>query len=452
MIKNKLFFLLIIALAGNIFSAKAQYKLEFKIKNFENKDVQLGYYYADKQFILDKQKTDEKGKVVFEGEENLARGLYIAILENQMYFDILISDDQVFSIETDTTELTKSMKVKGSTENENFYAFQQEIMTPVKKRAKYAERMYELPKGADSVSILQKQIDEINVFMESAWKKYAEKDKNSFLTNLLTAFNAEPEYNYSDKNFFEHINFADSGLVRSPVLNRACKLILARNLNKKLPTSNLKREVTRLLKKAEANPEVYSYVFTHFLNFFHSFQRDGINEMFVYFFDDYVKAGKTPWFNEKAVEQIKKQADIFRYSLVGSKAFDLSLESLSGEFVALKDLHFDKVFVFFWSTGCGHCESASEDLRKFYKENSDLDLEVYSVYTKGDRKAWESFQKEFGTLDWINVWDPKNETEYKQHYYISSTPILYVLDKDKTITDKFIGDGPIKNYLETLKL
>ena len=449
--KNIIKYSLLIFFIGAFTLVKAQYKIDFKIKGIENKAIQFGYYYADKQFILSTDTADAKGKFTFSGKEKLPRGLYIVILENQMYMDLLISDDQEFSVEADTTDLTKSMKIKGSAENTYFYEFQQEIIDPVQERGKLAERMYDLPKESDSVAIMKKRIDEINEFTKNAWKKYTKKAGDSFLTNLLTAFNDEPEFTYNDENFFEYINFADSGLVRSPVINRACKLILARNLNAKKPTSYLKREMTHLLKKAEANNEVYAYVFTHFLNFFHSFQRDGINEMFVYLYDDYIAKGKTPWFNEKALEQIKNQADIFRYSLVGSTAYEVNLESLSGEFVSLHSLDFETTFVLFWSTGCGHCEDASEALRDFVKENEKMDLAIYSVYVKTDKKAWLKFQEDFGSLDWINVWDPKNETKFKQHYYVSSTPIMYVLDRNKKIIKKFLGDGPIKEYLEFLK-
>lgn len=430
---------------------QAQYKIDFKIKGAEQKEVQFGYYYSDKQYILKTLKADEKGKVVFEDKQKLPRGLYMAVLDNQMYFDVLVSDDQEFSMECDTNNLTSSMKVKGSTENALFYEFQQEIINPVQERGKLSVRLYDLPKTSDSVAIIEKRIAEINTLTDNAWKKYIQKSGNSFLSNLLTAFNGEPEFSYSNEVFFEHINFADSGLVRSPALNRVCKLVLARNLNANKPVPIMKGEIVRLLEKSTANKEVYGYVFTHFLNFFHSFQRDGINELFVFLHDEYIAKGKTPWFDDKAKAQIKEEADIFRYSMIGSNAYDVNLESLSGEQVALNSLEFEHIFVFFWSTGCGHCEEASKVLRDFMVQNKSLDLAIYAVYVKEDRKAWADFINQYGSNEWFNVWDPENKSLYKQHYYISSTPIMYVLDKNKKIINKFSGDAPIKNYLEEFK-
>ena len=442
--------LLTFILLVNWVNVQAQYKIDIKIKGAEQKNVQFGYYYADKQYVLKTEKADEKGKIVFQGKEKLARGLYLVMLENQMYFDVLVSDDQEFSIECDTSNLTQSMKIKGSTENAYFYEFQQEIINPVQERGKLSVRLYELPKTSDSVAIIEKRISEINTLTENAWKKYAQKSGNSFLTNLLTAFNGEPEFAYSNEVFFEHINFADSGLVRSPALNRVCKLLLARNLNANKPISIMKAEIIQLLEKSKANKEVYAYVFTHFLSFFHSFQRDGINELFVFLHDEYIAKGKTPWFDEKAQAQIKEEADVFRYSLIGSNAYNINLESLSGEQIALNTLEFEHIFVFFWSTGCGHCEEASKILRDFMAQNKTLDLAIYAVYVKEDRKAWADFVSQYGSNEWFNVWDPKNESLYKQHYYISSTPIMYVLDRNKKIINKFSGDAPIKSYLETI--
>ncbi len=444
-------FFLITVLFSNFSQVFAQYKIELKINNYKNSEVQFAYYYADNQYIVASEKTDANGKIIFSGKEKLARGLYLFILGGKTFFDVLISDDQEFAIETDTVFMVKNMKIKGSQENEIFYEFQKEILEPVEKRGKLSVRMYELPENSDSVEIIKNQIELLNQITDKAWKKYVEKSGESFLKNLLTAFNSEPEFTYSKDVFFEHIQFADSGLVRSPVLNRVCKLVLARNLNANLPMTLFKADVIRLLEKSQANSEVFAYVFTHFLNFFHSFQREGINELFVFLYDDYIATGKVNWFKDQAKEQIKNEADLYRNSMIGSKAHPLDLEGLSGEHFALQSLDFEHIFVLFWSTGCGHCEEAMKALRDFTNENKTLDLAIYSVYTKEDRKAWSDFVEQNGSLDWINVWDAKNESMYKQNYYVVSTPILYVLDRKMKIVNKFSGDEPIKMYLNQIR-
>ncbi len=44
---------------------------------------------------------------------------------------------------------------------------------------------------------------------------------------------------------------------------------------------------------------------------------------------------------------------------------------------------------------------------------------------------------------WINCWDPKRESKFSSLYYVVSTPILFVLNKEKKIVSKLAGDESI---------
>jgi len=40
---------------------------------------------------------------------------------------------------------------------------------------------------------------------------------------------------------------------------------------------------------------------------------------------------------------------------------------------------------------------------------------------------------------WLNVWEPFGYSQFRDKYDISSSPVLYLLDKDKKIIAKNIG-------------
>ncbi|MDD2550007.1 MAG: hypothetical protein PHD00_07925 [Bacteroidales bacterium] len=64
------------------------------------------------------------------------------------------------------------------------------------------------------------------------------------------------------------------------------------------------------------------------------------------------------------------------------------------------------------------------------------------------RKCGKQEYIEKNELDWINVWDPMRTTNYHKLYDIYSTPVIYVLDKDKKIIAKRIGIESLERFIE----
>src|SRR5574343_601943 len=122
---NKLFrnVLFTIDFISFVLSAKEGYNITISIKGLKNENILLGYYFGDKQYIKDSTKLDATGKGVFKGKENLQGGVYlIASHDKKLLFDFVVTE-QEFSLESDTADYIKYMKVKGSPENETFFEY-----------------------------------------------------------------------------------------------------------------------------------------------------------------------------------------------------------------------------------------------------------------------------------------------------------------------------------------
>ena len=63
-------------------------------------------------------------------------------------------------------------------------------------------------------------------------------------------------------------------------------------------------------------------------------------------------------------------------------------------------------------------------------------FKVFAVHTQNDKEKWENFVTEHELFDFINCWDPQNQTNFRVYYHIDSTPVMYLLDKDKKIIAK----------------
>ncbi len=106
----------------------------------------LANYYGDKQYIKDSAKVNEKGEVIFKGAEKWPQGIYLFVPPNKRYFDFVMDEGQNFSLETDTTDFIKSMKVKNSEENKFFYDYQN-FMSGKQKQIEPLRELYKKVKN-----------------------------------------------------------------------------------------------------------------------------------------------------------------------------------------------------------------------------------------------------------------------------------------------------------------
>ncbi len=128
------------------------------------------------------------------------------------------------------------------------------------------------------------------------------------------------------------------------------------------------------------------------------------------------------------------------------------------------ELKADNLVIWYWEPDCSHCREETPVMAAFYKKFNQLkfaspekNLEVYAVYLPRAIDDWGKFTHslsgwlEFITknnmTDWLNVWDPYGETNYRQTYNVYSTPTVYLLDADKKIVAKRIGVEAIRRIL-----
>ena len=63
-------------------------------------------------------------------------------------------------------------------------------------------------------------------------------------------------------------------------------------------------------------------------------------------------------------------------------------------------------------------------------------FKVFAVHTQPEKEKWEKFVTEHELFDFINCWDPHNQSNFRAYYHVDSTPVLYLLDKNKKIIAK----------------
>lgn len=141
------FYLLACLLFFCLFATGQGYDIKIKINGLAEKQVILGHYLSKSMYPDDTTWLDNKGNGVLAGKKALPGGMYLIYLPNSRYFEIIMGDDQTFSIEVDTTDFLNTLTIKGSEENQLFLDFQKYMVT--------------LRKQADSLTqLLKNQPDE----------------------------------------------------------------------------------------------------------------------------------------------------------------------------------------------------------------------------------------------------------------------------------------------------
>jgi thiol-disulfide isomerase/thioredoxin len=186
------------------------------------------------------------------------------------------------------------------------------------------------------------------------------------------------------------------------------------------------------------------------LSFYNSFARIGINEVFAHLVDNYVKTGQTTWYDSTSVSEIKKRADVLTASFEGKIAPDLKFMNITtGDSISIHQVQAKYTILFFWSPGCGHCKNAAEKMRDFIADGK-KDLKVFAVCTK-EKSGGLTFISENKLENFINCIDEKNKSDYFSFYYVVSTPVAFLLDRNKRIIAKKAGDTGIMDMVKQLE-
>ncbi|MBQ2026242.1 MAG: DUF4369 domain-containing protein, partial [Paludibacteraceae bacterium] len=91
--------------------ANSTYAIKVQAPQLKENVLYLGQYYMGKLYTQDSIRIDKKGKGVFTAQKTLPQGMYVLYLKSGNYADLLIGDDQNFSIKIDTLQMAKNLQI-----------------------------------------------------------------------------------------------------------------------------------------------------------------------------------------------------------------------------------------------------------------------------------------------------------------------------------------------------
>ena len=441
------------------------YEIEVTINDLADAEIYLGYYYGDKTYVKDTVRLDNKGKGEFKADTLLPQGVYIVVLPSKNYFDLLIGDDQQFAIETTSDDLVKNMKFTGSKENQAFKEYQELMMSNNKKSSELQAKLKELDRSSDSARLIRKELEQMSRTVKDKINEFAQTYEGSMFSVIIHVVkNPEipeieiPEginnpdsvrwfhsYNYNRQHYFDYIDFKDERFLYTPVFHNKVNTYFTKILIQDPDTIN--HYIDIVAAQAEGNDEMFQYLMRYFINTFQRSNIMGMDKVFVHVAENYYLTDKVDWVDENTLQRIKEQVAKLRFNLIGNKAQDLKMETSTGEYASLLDIDAKFTILYFFEPDCGHCKKVTPKIKEIYADFDRSDLEVFAVYTQRDKDDWLEYINN-NQLNWINVWDPNNTSNFRFFYNIYSTPTIYLLDEDKKIIAKRIGHESVRKIIE----
>jgi len=466
-IKKLLIIISLFFISNYIYSQKdTGYKISVKYNGQVADTCYLGYYHGRFQYSKDTAYFDKKGLAVFENnDESLNRGVYFIILPNKRHFDIIIVQEQVFSIEIDTSDIIGSMKIKGSVENERFVNYNKSMvvlsqkMTELKElEQKYSENEH------DSIVIIKDEISATLKQMTELKENFVEKYPESFTTKIFLItkdpeipespiledgeINSSFSYYYYKNNYFKHIDLTDDAIVRTPVFHSRLEKFFT-SVIAQYPDTII-YEIDKLTSKVEDVPELFKYIVWFLTYHYETSQIMGFDAVFVYMAETYYKTDRAFWASETVKSKIIEKAEKTKPLLLGKVAPNMALMDTSLQnYIPLHNIRANYLIMLFWEPDCGHCKKEIERLNNFYTENKEkYGLMVYSVCTDTNLTKWKKLIDEKDIANWINVNATRSALgHYQELYDMFSTPTIYLLDKSKKIIAKRLGAEGVVNFI-----
>jgi peroxiredoxin len=443
------------------------YDISVTLSGLADSTIYLAYHLGDRQYLKDTIILDKTGHGQLKGSQSMPEGIYMIVLPGKKYFEVLISDDQYFSLTCSYADYIKTLKFTGSAENSAFIDYQRKWVKMQETMGGIYERMQKNKQNSDSLKVLGQLRDNQEKKMKAYLDEVIESNKGSLLALLVRSIKPVdvPEfkipsyianqdsvrrirtYLYNKDHYFDNINLTDERILRTPILQAKLENFFKNVVIQLADSINL--EIDRLMAKC-TNIKVYQFVAGYLFNHFRESDIMGHDAVIVKLADDIYLSGKADWTTKEWRDNLSKEVDRIRPNLIGVKAHDLVMNSYNGVWVSLYDLKKDFIVLYFWEPNCSHCQEATPKLKEWYDKVKNQGIEVFTVCTQPDRAKWEKYIVD-NKLTWINGWDPQRATNFDYYYNVQSTPGVYILDKNKIIIAKKLPVESIGSFIDNYR-
>ena len=497
--KKKYFlYTLSLFLFGWLSNAQNEYKISISLKNCPDTLAYLTYYQFDKNLLKDTCTSIKNGKIIFEGKSKLQKGIYTLVSQQKsIYFDFFVDENsQNLEIETEYGQnLVKNLTSNSKTQN-NFFDYIRFIGKQGVELQEYKSKVNPKTKQ-DSLLVLDKQ-KSLEKDLLDIEEKFINTNKGTYIADVVNLKTERilknvpmlsngkkdsiSEFNYYKKHYWDNVDFKDDATVRNPFFNIKIKKYFDQVVY--VHPDSVTVEIDKMLDKTISGSLINKILIGYFTHNYETSKIMGFDKIFIHMAEKYFKTGKANgiYNDESIVGKIIKRAEKLKPIAIGSKAPELYLiktqdieqvnkmgfdkantseeltnlyyknqDAVAKLFYKLSDVAADYTLLAFWDVDCGHCQKEIPKLVDEYHklQKKGIDIKVLSVYTLFETDKYQKYIIDH-KLDWINTYDGIHFNNVVEKYDVYSTPVFYLLDKNKIIKAKRFGVDQLEKLIEVL--
>lgn len=440
------------------------HKVVFELSEYHNDTLTTGYFYGERQLVLDTLYKDDKGKFTLTGEDPLDPGVYLFLTqgENGMYQFIMPREDQNFTVISDTPDHS-DLRFKGSAENELFYSYVDFLEEKRPIITALQQKQVEAP-DAEKQKI-QDEIVATDGEVKALQQKIIDEKPESITALLLRAnqevvvpdFEDEEEskrsqlrYRFYKEHYFDNIDLTDSVTLFTPFIHERIRYYLDKLTLQS--ADSLNQGLDHLYSMMGPDSKMFRYYLGELYNFYASSKIVGMDGVVVHLVDNYYAKGKAPWVSDETLEKITDNVAKIKPTLIGQIAQDITVYKEDGSPISIDSIDYEYLVLMFWAPDCGHCKKIMPAVVEFGKNYKDKGVEVFAICTKHMEKmktCWEALEDK-DMLGFVNAADEYHRSKFKTKYDVRTTPKIFILDKDKKILIKGIGGEQLSEVMDEI--
>lgn len=457
-------YLILLVFAFFLTSVNGQHNIKFKINEYENDTLIVGYYLGDKQLVHDTLHSTKPGRFQMKGDSTLKHGFYLLLtLPENKIVQFLIDDDQQFEMETNINSL-EIAKFKGSKDNELFSDYVSFLAKQRPEADALREQIEALEMDDPKRQELMSKLDAFDERVENEQNIIVNQHPNTLTAMLIKSntgidfpdFEGDEQevkiqtWQYYKEHYFDHIDLGNPASLRTPFFDKRINYYM-RNLTPNRPDSLIK-SMDFLLEKMKPAEETFRYYLSTFLNEYIQSKIVGMDAVYVHLAEKYYAAGQAPWLDEETTSQIVDNAMDIKPVLIGKTAQDIQVYLEDGSPLKISDIDYEYLVVMFWAPDCGHCKKAMPDFVAFNEKWSSKGIKTLAICSKLSEKekdCWDILEEK-NMLGFINATDKFHKSRFKVKYNVTKTPKLFILDKDRKILIKDIGADQLESVIDEI--
>lgn len=424
----------------------------------EGEYVALVGSYLGENFLVDSTRVQANGLVHFKKEQPYPQGLVFALLEDDSAIEMLLTEDQTFSLKTSHSTLKNEMQVSGSLDNQLLYETRE---FELKNKKEITEIQKQLAENfGDKTSLetaLWEKIDARFAYLENLKKSYPESFFVSFKTSAqstdMRTYDRQAEkltmkeYEYIFRNgYWDNVDFREVRLLSTPVISK--KLDQYFNFLVSQESDSIILYGNALLEKTNQNPAFFQYFTNWMLLNYEPLKSNLMDSEAIYanLVEKHLTNENAFWIDSMQLFAFRQKAYAMTMSLLGKQGQDIIGKDAFGKTHSIYGQTSDYVLLYVFNPSCGLCKVETPKLVENYEYWKSLGVEILGIATDSDPKELKTYLKE-NQIEFPVILDADNVLLYPK-YYVNRTPELYLLNAERKIIGKNLRSEIVESVIK----